>query len=351
MIHSAALAASVNAGLRDRFEGGIMRQVCLGALLRRLVNAVLVGCTIGVASAQTWPAKPIKVVIPFPAGGSTDILARILTEKLAAELGQTLVVDNRGGAAGTIGADFVAKSPPDGYTILFASPPDQVTTIFLRQRLPYDPAKDFAPVVLLMRGSNVLTTRPSLPVANVQELVALARAKPGTLTFSSAGVGNTSHLSGELFKVEAKIDILHVPHKGNAEAATAVLGGHIDMLFQSPIAAAKQIAAGKLKPLAVTADQRVAALPNVPTFAEAGFPGIVVAPFYCFVVAAQTPAEIVSRLNVATNKVLQMRDVREKLSEFGFDIAGGSPEQLRNFLGVERERWGRVIREARIKPE
>jgi tripartite-type tricarboxylate transporter receptor subunit TctC len=303
------------------------------------------------AHAQAWPSKPVRLVVPFAAGGSTDIVARQLTEKLAPELGQPIIVDNRGGAAGTIAADHVAKAAPDGYTLLFGSPPDQVTTLFLRASLPYRPDKDFAPVALVVRGTNALTVNPSVPARTVKEFVALAKRKPGALTFSSAGVGNTSHLSAELLKVEAGINVLHVPHNGNAAATIAVVGGHVDALFTSPIGAQKLVEAGKLRALAVTSEQRVPVFPDVPTFGQAGFPGIVVYTFFCVLAPANTPADVVARLNAAINKALQMPDVKKRLAEVGFETAGGSPQQLQQFLGKERERWGRVIKGANIKSE
>jgi tripartite-type tricarboxylate transporter receptor subunit TctC len=305
----------------------------------------------GTAHAQTWPARPVRLVVPYVAGGSTDMVARQVTEKLAAELGQPFVIDNRGGAGGTIGADYVAKAAPDGYTLLFGSPPDQVTRLFLSAALPYQPDKDFAPVALIVRGTNVLAINPSVPAKNLREFVALAKRKPGTLTFSSAGIGNTSHLSGELLKVEAGIDILHVPHNGNAAATIAVVGGHVDALFTSPIGGQKLVEAGKLRALAVTSEQRVPVFPEVPTFGQAGYPGIVVYTFFCILAPANTPADIVARLNGAINKGLGSPDVKKRLADVGFETAGGSPQQLQQFLRQERERWGRVIKAARIKTE
>lgn len=303
------------------------------------------------AQAQTWPAKPVRLVVPYTAGGSTDVLARQLAEKLAPELGQTIVVENRGGASGTIAADYVAKAAPDGYTILFGSPPDQVTTLFLRASLPYRPDKDFAPVTLVVRGTNVLTINPAVPAKTVKEFVALAKRKPGALTFSSAGIGNTSHLSGELLKVEAGINMLHVPHNGNAPAMIAVLGGHVDALFQSPISAQKMVEAGKLRALAVTSEQRVPVFPDVPTFGEAGYPGVVVYIFYCLLAPANTPADVIGKLNAAMNKVLQASDMKKRLADLAFEAAGGTPGQLQQFLANERTRWGKVIKAAQIKAE
>ena len=310
--------------------------------------AALIACG---AHAQTWPSKPVRLVVPFPPGGSTDIVARQLTEKLAPDLGQPFIIDNRGGAAGTIAADHVAKAAPDGYTLLFGSPPDQVTTLFLRASLPYRPDKDLAPVALVVRGTNALVVNPSVPARTVKEFVALAKRKPGSLTFSSAGIGNTSHLAGELFKIEAGIDMLHVPHNGSAAAATAVIGGHVDLLFASPISVQPMVQAGKLRALAVSAERRVPVFPNVPTFAEAGYPGMIVEPFFCVVVPANTPPEIIGKLNAAINRALQSPDVKKRFADAGFETVGGSPQQLGQFLVKERERWGRVIRTAKIKAE
>ena len=323
----------------------------LFSLRHEFALPALVFALIGTAHAQTWPAKPVRLVVPYVAGGSTDMVARQITEKLSAELGQQFVIDNRGGAAGTIGADHVAKAAPDGYTLLFGSPPDQVTTLFLRASLPYQPEKDFAPVALAVRGTNVLTINPSVPAKNLQEFVALAKRKPGTLTFSSAGIGNTSHLSGELLKVEARIDILHVPHNGNAAATIAVVGGHVDALFTSAIGVQKLVEAGKLRALATTGEQRVPVFPEVPTFGQAGYPGVVVYTFYCILAPANTPADIVARLNAAINRALQSADVKKRFADVGFETVGGTPQQLQQFLAKERERWGRVIKAANIKTE
>jgi tripartite-type tricarboxylate transporter receptor subunit TctC len=317
----------------------------------RLGLFALLIASVGSVKAQTWPAKPVRLVVPYVAGGSTDLVARQITERLSADLGQQFIIDKKGGAAGTIGADYVAKAAPDGYTLLFGSPPDQVTTLFLRASLPYQPDKDLAPVALIVRGTNALAINPSVPAKNLKEFVALAKRKPGTLTFSSAGIGNTSHLSGELMKVETGIDILHVPHNGNAAATIAAVGGHVDALFTSPIGSQKLIEAGKLRALAVTSEQRVPVFSDVPTFGQAGYPGVVVYTFFSIHVPANTPADIVAKLNAAINRALNVPEVKKRLADVGFETAGGSPQQLREFLVKERERWGRVIKAANIKTE
>lgn len=317
---------------------------------RYVLFALVIVSTVPVG-AQTWPAKPVRLVVPFIAGGSTDLVARQIIERLSADFGQQFLIDNKGGAAGTIGADYVAKAAPDGYTLLFGSPPDQVTTLFLRASLPYQPDKDFAPVALIVRGTNALAINPSVPAKSVKEFVALAKRKPGTLTFSSAGIGNTSHLSGELMKVETGIDMLHVPHNGNAAATIAAVGGHVDALFTSPIGSQQLVEAGKLRVLAVTSEQRVPVFPDVPTFGQAGYSGVVVYTFFCILAPANTPADIVAKLNAGINRALSLPEVKKRLADVGFETVGGSPQQLREFLVKERVRWGRVIKAANIKTE
>lgn len=301
------------------------------------------------AHAQTWPSRPVRLVVPFPAGGTTDILARLLADRVSRELGQQLVVDNRAGASGTIGATSVAQSPADGYTLLFGTNSDQVIAPLIIPRLPYDPATSFAPVSLLHRGANLLVTHPNMPAKTIGELIELARKQPGKLTFASAGIGNTSHLAAELLRREASIDITVVPYKGNGPASNDLIAGHVQAMFTSPISALASVTAGNLRALAITTEQRFPRLPDVPTFVEVGLPGIVVYSWSCLVAPAGTPKDIISRLNAAVESALNHPEFQRKMAELDAAIVGGPPEKLAAFLVKERERWSKVIESASIK--
>lgn len=315
-------------------------------LLRSLL---LLGCLLPAAvQAQAWPNRPITLVVPYPPGGTTDIVARLVAPKLAEALGQPVVVDNKAGAGGTIGAAFVAKSQADGYTLLLGTPPDQVTGQFLTKQLAYDPAKDFAPVSLLVRGANVFVVNPNVPAKTLAEFIALAKQKPGKLNFASAGKGNTSHLSGELFKARAGIDITHVPYRGNAPASQDLLAGHVEALFEAPAASLGNIRENRVRPLAVTSDHRLSSLPDVPTFAEAGVKDMEVYTWFSLLLPAKTPADIVAKLNAATSKALDDAAIRGRLEDMSFEVVGGKPEVFGAFLTAERTKWEKVIKDAGI---
>lgn len=315
-------------------------------LLRSLL---LLGCLLPAAvQAQAWPNRPITLVVPYPPGGTTDIVARLVAPKLAEALGQPVVVDNKAGAGGTIGAAFVAKSQADGYTLLLGTPPDQVTGQFLTKQLAYDPAKDFTPVSLLVRGANVFVVNPNVPAKTLAEFIALAKQKPGKLNFASAGKGNTSHLSGELFKARAGIDITHVPYRGNAPASQDLLAGHVEALFEAPAASLGNIRENRVRPLAVTSDHRLSSLPDVPTFAEAGVKDMEVYTWFSLLLPAKTPADIVAKLNAAASKALDDAAIRGRLEDMSFEVVGGKPEVFGAFLTAERTKWEKVIKDAGI---
>lgn len=315
-------------------------------LLRSLL---LLGCLLPAAvQAQAWPNRPITLVVPYPPGGTTDIVARLVAPKLAEALGQPVVVDNKAGAGGTIGAAFVAKSQADGYTLLLGTPPDQVTGQFLTKQLAYDPAKDFTPVSLLVRGANVFVVNPNVPAKTLAEFIALAKQKPGKLNFASAGKGNTSHLSGELFKARAGIDITHVPYRGNAPASQDLLAGHVEALFEAPAASLGNIRENRVRPLAVTSDHRLSSLPDVPTFAEAGVKDMEVYTWFSLLLPTKTPADIVAKLNAAASKALDDAAIRGRLEDMSFEVVGGKPEVFGAFLTAERTKWEKVIKDAGI---
>jgi len=300
------------------------------------------------ALAQAYPSRPITLVVPYPPGGTTDIVARLVAPKIAEQLGQSIVIENKGGAGGTIGAGFVTKSAADGYTLLLGTPPDQVTAQFLTKQISYDPAKDFAPISLLVRGPNVLVVNPNVPAKTLAEFVALAKQQPGKLNFASAGKGNTSHLSGELFKVRAGIDITHVPYRGNAPASQDLLAGHVQALFEAPAASLGNIREGRARPLAVTSAQRLKTLPDVPTFAEAGVQGVEVYTWFSILAPAKTPPEIIAQLNKATSAALADAGIRARLEEMSFEVVGGAPDVLGKFITAERVKWEKVIKDAGI---
>lgn len=300
------------------------------------------------AAAQPWPARPIKLVIPFAPGGATDIIGRLVAQRLSERLGQPVVIDNKPGAGTTIGNAVVAKAPPDGYTLLLAPTPFVITQVMYAD-LPYDGRKDFAPVALLARSPFILVTHPAVPAKNVAELVALAREKPGSLTFCSAGNGTVPHLAGEMFKLRAGIDILHVPYKGGGPAIIDLLSGQVAMMFATPIEVDQHVQAGKLRVLATTAVKRLAAIPDVPTIEESGYPGFEVYAFFGVLAPAGTPKEIVARLAGELDKVMDLPDVRERFAAQSAlpDLRG--PDAFAAFLRAERDKWAATVRESGAK--
>ena len=302
------------------------------------------------ALAQNFPSKPIRVVVPFPPGGGTDIVARTVTPKMAEILGQPFVVDNRAGAGGNIGTEAVAKSPADGYTLLVASASTAINTTLTPKQSP-DLLHAFAPIVLMVVNNHLLAAHPSVAANNVPELLALARAKPGSITYASYGPGSSAHLTAELFKMMAHVDLLHVPYKGAAPAVNDLLGGQVNIIFADVAALLPHIKSGKLKALGIGSPKRFEGLPDVPTIAESGVPGFEAGGFLGLVAPAGTPPAVINALNSAAQKSLAMPDVRERLMALASPPMGGTPEEFGQYMKREVDKWARVIRAADIKAE
>jgi tripartite-type tricarboxylate transporter receptor subunit TctC len=301
--------------------------------------------------AAGFPTKPVRLIVPLAPAGSTDIVARMVGQKFNDAWGQPVIVDNRPGGGTTIGSALVARAQPDGYTLLFASV-SLATSVPLYSNLPYDPVKDFAPIGTVGQSFYVLAVHPSVPVHSMQELVKLARAKPGQVSYASAGTGTITHLTVELFISQVRIDVLHVPFKGGAPALVALLGGQVQMIF-NPIAEILPHvkAGGKVRTLAVTSPTRSPDLPDVPTLAESGLPGFAVTPRSAIYAPAGTPRVIVDQLNAELNRMLQQADIRERLRHNGLVPLGSTPAELGEYLKSEIARWTKVVKEAGIKPE
>jgi tripartite-type tricarboxylate transporter receptor subunit TctC len=321
----------------------------LQASRRRLLGGVALAAAVATplgAFAQAYPAKPITIVVPFAAGGTTDILARVIGQALTKELGQTVIVDNRAGAGGNIGAQFAAKSPADGYTLFMGTVGTHAINQSLYKKLPFDPIKDFAPLTRVAMVPNLLVANPAKPYKNVKELIAYAKANPGKVNFGSSGSGSSIHLSGELFKALAKVDMVHVPYKGSAPAVTDLLGGQIDVMFDNMPSAIQHVRNGRLRPLAVTTARRSPELPDVPTVAEAGVPGYEATSWFGMFAPAATPAPVVARLNAALAKVLADPEVKKKLAEQGAEPYSEKPEQFAEFIRQETAKWSKVVKDS-----
>ena len=322
-------------------------------LLRPLFAILLValGTAAPVSAQDKWPSKPIKYIVPFPPGGTTDTLARVIAQKLSVSLGQQVLVDNKPGAGGNIGSDFVAKSPPDGYTILGGTISSHSINPSIYSKMPYDAVRDFIPITLIGTNANVLIVHPENPARNLAEFIAQSKAKPGTVNFASAGTGTSQHLSGELFKNMAGIDMVHVPYRGSAPAIQDVMGGQVTMMFDTMIVAGPQIKAGTVKALGVTSTRRVKGYENIPTLNEAGVPGYEVVSWQGIFAPAGTPKEIVQRLNAELVKILRMPDVRERFEGLGLDIVGNTSEEFAVFQKAEIAKWAKVVKGANIKAD
>ncbi|WP_454736170.1 Bug family tripartite tricarboxylate transporter substrate binding protein [Cupriavidus necator] len=296
------------------------------------------------AAASTYPDKPIKLVVPFPAGGPTDAMARLIGQNLSSKLGQPVVIDNRGGAGGTIATEAVANAAPDGYTLFFATTGTMAINPSLYKTLKVDPLKSFDAVGSVASTVNVLVVQPALPVGNVKELIALAKQKPGTLTFGSAGNGSSNHLSGELFKSMAAVDISHVPYKGSAAALTDLLGGRISMMFDTVSSQVQYLKAGKVKALGVTGAVRSEALPRVPTIAESGLPGFDVTIWFGLASPRGTAPEVIGRLNAELQTVLAQPEVRAQLAVLGANPLPGSPGDFARLIQRDASKWSPVVK-------
>ena len=313
--------------------------------------ALLAGLAAGVAHAQAWPTKPIKIVIPFVAGGSSDIVGRAIGSKFQEYLGQPAVVENRPGANGSIAAEFVAKSDADGYTILVGSIGVFSINAALFKDLRYHPVRDFAPITLAVTTPNVLITRPDLPPNSMTELVEFAKKNPGRLSYCSSGSGSSDHLTGELLKQGAGIFAVHVPYRGGAACQTDIMGSQVDFSFQNLGAVTNYIKGGRMKALAVTAQSRHPQLPNVPTTAEAGYADLVVTSWQAAAAPAKTPRDVVARLNAAAVRALRSPEVSARMNQIGFDVVAGSEEEFGRFMRAEVDRWTKVVERGGIKPD
>jgi tripartite-type tricarboxylate transporter receptor subunit TctC len=313
-----------------------------------LISAI-VGATLSFnAAGQNYPDKAVRVVVPFPAGGAADIVARQVTTRLSGVLGQQIIVDNRGGAGGMIGADNAARSAPDGYTLLFASSSVLSINPHLGAKASYDVLKSFTPISLIGNAPNVLTVHPSVPAKTVKQLIAIAKAKPDALAYASNGAGTLSHLTGELFSQRAGIKMLHVPYKGAAPAVIDTMAGNVSVLFAAFPSVSAQVKSGRLKALAVTSAKRIAIAPELPTVAET-LPGFESSQWWGLYGPAGLPAPIVEKLNAATNKVLATDDIRKSLLVYGAAPSGGTPAELAAYHKADYEKWGKVIAKAGIK--
>ena len=317
--------------------------------VHRIFAAVALASLAAVAQVQAWPSKPIKWVVPFAPGGTTDILARTVGEKLAVALGQPVIIENKPGAGGGVGAEFTAKSAPDGYTIMGGTISTHAINASLYKSLPYDPVKDFVAITLIARVPNMLVINPSVPAKDVKELIALLKANPGKYSFASSGNGTSQHLSGELFKSMSGTDMQHIPYKGSPPALQDVVGGQVAMTFDNITTALPLAKAGKLRALAVTTAKRSSVAPDVPTLAESGLPGFEVGSWQGVFAPAGTPPEIVKRLNAEIVKALNMPDVREKLSGLGAEIVADSPEEFSALVKAEVAKWADVVKKSGAK--
>ncbi|MBB2918587.1 Bug family tripartite tricarboxylate transporter substrate binding protein [Cupriavidus alkaliphilus] len=321
---------------------------------RQALIALAAACAAGASAsafAQSWPARPLRMVVPFPPGSSPDLIARILTEKLAAALGQPVVVENRPGAGGNIGTGMVARAAPDGYTLLFTINGPLVTAPTLSRNLNYDPFRQLAPVTLVATSPNVLVVDARLPVHNLREFVALARSRPGELNYGSPGNGSASHLAMEQLKAMAGVDLQHVPYPGFPQVTTAMVGGQVQAAIMVPAIAMPQVNAGKLRVLAVTTTGRTAVLPSVPTVAESGYPGFEAISWQAVLAPAGTPQAVIDRLYRELVAIIGSADVRDKMRAQYFVPAGTAPASLRQTMASEKARWDKVIRAAGVQPE
>jgi len=318
--------------------------------MMRAALALLLALAFNLVEAQeAWPARPIRFILPFPPGGGTDILGRLIAERLSAHLGQPVVTENRGGAGGNVGAEAAARSAPDGYTIVLVAPSLAISPT-LYSKINYDPVKDFAPVSLVATVPNVMITQPSMP-GQLQEFIAVAKSKPGALNFGSGGAGTSNHLAGELFNLVTETKLVHVPYKGVNLAMQDVLAGNVHLVFIGIPAAAPHIKAGKLKALALVAPQRSSALPDVPTVAEAGLRDFEVTTWYGVLAPAGTSRSIVNRLNGELLKIMHSPELKEKLAATGTDPLTSTPEEFAAYIKREIAKWGDVIRKAGVKAD
>jgi tripartite-type tricarboxylate transporter receptor subunit TctC len=325
------------------------KQIFKSLFLRLAIGA----CTMAMGSAalaQAFPAKPVTLVVPFPPGAATDFIARSVAQKLSQKWQQTVLVENRAGATGSIGSNYVAKSAPDGYTLLVATTSSHTMGPNLFKKMTWDPVKDFTPITLLAWAPNVLEVNPNVPAKSVEELIALLKKSPGKYTFASSGTGSSIHLAGELFKSIAQVNIVHVPYKGAAPAVADLLGGQVDIMFDTVALSLPHIKAGKLRPLAVTTPKRSASLPDTPTMKEAGLPGYEMAAWIGLMAPANTPNAVVEKIGADVRQILQTPEIKERLYAQGADVAATSGKAFATLISDELPKYGRIMKAAGIQP-
>jgi tripartite-type tricarboxylate transporter receptor subunit TctC len=325
------------------FRRSLLRVLRIGVCL------AISGAAMGAAAA--WPDRPIKLVVAYPPGGGTDIVARLLAPELSKRLGQPIAIDNRGGASGNIGTEYAVRSPADGYTLLMGNVAPNAINVSIYKKLPYDPQRDLSPICLVAITPNMLVVNNDVPVKSVADLVTYAKTNPGAVNFPSAGQGTSSHLAGELFNTMAQVKMTHIPYKGGGAAMTDLLGGQVQVFFATMPAAIPFVRAGKLRAIAVTSDQRALALPELPTVSESGLPGFSATTWYGLYAPKGTPADIVSRLNREVKEILAQPAMRERLIQQGFEPQGNSPEEFSSFIASEITKWARVVKAAGVVAE
>jgi tripartite-type tricarboxylate transporter receptor subunit TctC len=315
----------------------------------RLLSGMALMLACGAGWAQGYPAKTVRVIVPYPPGGGTDTIARPLAQKLTESFGQQVIIDNRGGAGGNVGMELAARAAPDGYTLVIGLTAQLAVNPALYRKLPYDPVKDYEPITLIGAGAYLLVVHPSLPVKDVKELVALAKARPGQITYASSGNGSGGHLCMELFKTMTGTNFVHVPYKGGGPALVDTLAGQVQVLFTPPVSATQHVQSGRLRALAVSTVRRSSGMPDLPTIAESGVPGYDSGVWYGVLAPAGTPREIVMRVNGDVVKALQQPDFRTMLVANSIDPIGSSPEVLAQFIRIEMAKWAKVVRDADVR--
>ena len=302
------------------------------------------------AAAQNYPVRPVRVIVPFTAGGNTDLTARSIGARLSEVFGQQVVVENRPGGATNIGTELVAKAPPDGYTILMGGATNAIN-MSTQAKPPYDTLRDFAPIILCVKGANLLATHPSLPARNLKELIALAKARPGQLNFASSGLGSSNQMAGELLKMMANINIAHVPYKGNPQAITDTMAGHVEMVFSGVPALIPHIQSGRLRAMAIGSLKRFTAIPDVPTFDESGVKGYEATTWFGLMAPVKTPKDIVGRWNTEVGRILTSPDLKGRFLNEGLDAMGGTQEEFARFIRVEIDKYAKLVKSSGMKPQ
>ena len=319
----------------------------------RIATACLLAASLAViapaAHAQSYPSKPIRIIVPYPAGGTSDILARSIGQKLSESLGQPVIVENKPGANGNVGAEFVARSAPDGYTLLLADIGALAISPSVYPKLPFDPGKDFTPITMVAYSPHILVVHPSIPAASVKELVALAKSKPGKLNFAISGVGGAPHLAGVDFALRTGVDWAYIPYKGGAQAIADVAGGQADVTLNGMLATYPLVQGGKLKLLAVSSGKRMSAIPDVPTIAESGVPGFETGSWQGVVAPAGTPRDVVMKLNSEIGRIVTAPEMRDKLGAQGADVRTNTPDEFTTFIRTEMSKWSKVVTDANVK--